>query len=109
MERELQEAKDAWATNTNNAQALLEVLQVVAVGVACLEQHGYVGRDDFVILNTPSLKAQRRKEMWICAECHSPIEDPHGVGCSIGRRINAVMEDREPSRPSLDTTGEVYG
>lgn len=39
-EHELQEAKEAWCTGRGDAGALEELLQVIAVGVACLEQHG---------------------------------------------------------------------
>jgi len=44
MESELQEAKDGWCRGRGDEDALKEVLQVVAVGVACLEQHGVVER-----------------------------------------------------------------
>ena len=43
MEGELQEAKDAFL-NCQPDEMLKEILQVVAVGVACLEQHGIVSR-----------------------------------------------------------------
>lgn len=45
LEGELEEAKQAWRKGIGDADALREILQVVAVGVACLEQHGVVGRD----------------------------------------------------------------
>lgn len=44
MESELQEAKQGWLKGTSNLQALEEILQVIATGVACLEQHGVVER-----------------------------------------------------------------
>lgn len=44
MRRELREAEDAWCSRRGNAGALEEILQVVAVGVACLQQHGIVER-----------------------------------------------------------------
>lgn len=44
MERELQEAKDAWTTQRGDRAALMEILQVAAVAVACLEQHGVISR-----------------------------------------------------------------
>ncbi len=46
MEGELEEAKQAWRKSDNDEGALLEILQVIAVGVACLEQHGIVERED---------------------------------------------------------------
>ena len=45
LERELAEAKDAWLDGTEN-EALQEILQVISVGVACLEQHGVPEEDD---------------------------------------------------------------
>jgi len=44
MEGELAEAKQAWIKGVGDKDALLEILQVIAVGVACLEQHGVVER-----------------------------------------------------------------
>ena len=44
MERELAEAKDAFFKRPSESEMLREVLQVVSVGVACLEQHGVVER-----------------------------------------------------------------
>lgn len=43
MRKELIEAEDEWMKKGND-EALLEILQVVATGVACLEQHGVVLR-----------------------------------------------------------------
>jgi hypothetical protein len=43
MKKELIEAEDAWMKN-GDSDALLEILQVVATGFACLEQHGVVNR-----------------------------------------------------------------
>ena len=46
MEKELAEAKEAYFQSpaTWADDMLLEILQVIAVGVACLEQFGVVGR-----------------------------------------------------------------
>lgn len=44
MEAELHEAKYAWAKGQGDDDALRELLQVVAVGVAAMEQHGVVER-----------------------------------------------------------------
>lgn len=41
---ELNEAETAWVKNGGDNAALEEILQVVAVGVACMEQHGIVER-----------------------------------------------------------------
>lgn len=40
MRSELDEAERGWVKNGGDVRALEEVLQTVAVGVACLEQHG---------------------------------------------------------------------
>ncbi|MEL7170399.1 MAG: hypothetical protein AAGN64_13720, partial [Bacteroidota bacterium] len=40
MENELAEAKTAWCEGTGDEGALSELLQVVAVGFAAMEQHG---------------------------------------------------------------------
>ena len=44
MESELNEAKEAWVSTGLDKPALREILQVIAVGVACLEEHGVVER-----------------------------------------------------------------
>ncbi len=47
MERELLEAKEAWCTDPHvsaDTHTLEEILQVITVGAACLEQHGIVDR-----------------------------------------------------------------
>lgn len=44
-EAELAEAKLAWVKGIGDGDALLELLQVIAVVVACLEQHGVVERE----------------------------------------------------------------
>jgi hypothetical protein len=44
LESELNEAKQAWVKGHGNEDCLRELLQVVAVGVAALEQHGVVER-----------------------------------------------------------------
>ena len=41
-ESELQEAKTAWCKGHGDAGALEELIQVAAVAVACMEQHGIV-------------------------------------------------------------------
>jgi hypothetical protein len=40
IEGELNEAKQAWLKNSSDYDALLELVQVAATVVACLEQHG---------------------------------------------------------------------
>ena len=42
MENELQEAKKAYFSRPSEHLMLAEIIQVIAVGVACLEQHGIV-------------------------------------------------------------------
>ena len=44
MQAELDEAKQAWVEGHGDNGALKEILQVISVGVACLEQHGVVER-----------------------------------------------------------------
>lgn len=44
LQSELNEAKEAWVKGFSDDDALQEVLQVIAVGVACLQQHGIVER-----------------------------------------------------------------
>jgi hypothetical protein len=45
MRNEIAEAEQAW-TKKGEAEALKEILQVVATGFACLEQHGVVERTE---------------------------------------------------------------
>lgn len=44
MEREIAEVKEAFFQRSADEEMLGEILQVVAVGVACMEQHGIVER-----------------------------------------------------------------
>lgn len=46
MRKELREAEDGWCSERGNHKALCEILQVVTVGFACLQQWGIVTRDD---------------------------------------------------------------
>ena len=50
FEAELNEAKKAWIKVPGDKEALREIVQVVAVGFACLEQHGAVRRSDILAL-----------------------------------------------------------
>ena len=45
MQSELNEALEAWVHNGGDTEALREIIQVVATGVACLEQHGVFERE----------------------------------------------------------------
>lgn len=45
METELEEAKKAWVSQAGDFGCLQKILQVAAVGFACLEQHGIVERE----------------------------------------------------------------
>jgi hypothetical protein len=40
----LQRAKNAWATSNSDAAALESLRKLLAIGVACAEQHGIRGR-----------------------------------------------------------------
>lgn len=40
MRRKIEDAEDAWYNNRVTDNAMGEVIQAVATGVACLEQHG---------------------------------------------------------------------
>ena len=44
MQAELDEAKQGWLKGRGDDEALLELLQAISVGVACLEQHGICER-----------------------------------------------------------------
>lgn len=46
MEKELSEAKAAYFKRPADEEMLVEILQVVAVGVACMEQHGIQERGE---------------------------------------------------------------
>lgn len=50
VESELQEAKQAWCKTGGDFGALEELLQVIAVGVAALEQHGVFERPNITML-----------------------------------------------------------
>jgi NTP pyrophosphatase (non-canonical NTP hydrolase) len=47
LEAELNEAKEGWINNTGeigDQEAIKEILQVISVGVGCLENHGVIER-----------------------------------------------------------------
>lgn len=44
MRKLLRDAEDAWASSDGDYKALLELRKVLAVGVACAEQHGLPAR-----------------------------------------------------------------
>ena len=44
MQSELREATGAWVHKKGDKEAILEIIQLVSVGVACLEQHGVISR-----------------------------------------------------------------
>ncbi len=44
MRKLLADAEAAWASSNGDYQALVEIRKVLAVGVACAEQHGLPGR-----------------------------------------------------------------
>ena len=46
MQKELEEARDGWCASTDDIHALREILQVIALGVSCLEQHGVIERSE---------------------------------------------------------------
>ena len=46
MQGELEEAARGWRKGKGDTDALREILQVIAVGVACLEQHGVIEREN---------------------------------------------------------------
>lgn len=45
MRKLLRDAEDAYQSQRGDIGALDEIRKVVAVGVACMEQHGPIGRD----------------------------------------------------------------
>lgn len=45
MQVKLRKVEDAWAGARDDSAALRELLKVVALGVACLEQHGIIERE----------------------------------------------------------------
>ncbi len=44
MRKLLNDAEEAWASRNSDQPALAEIRKVIAVGVACGEQHGLPGR-----------------------------------------------------------------
>lgn len=46
VRKELREAEDAWCSQRGDASALEELLQVAAVAIACIQQHGIVERPE---------------------------------------------------------------
>lgn len=46
MRGELNEAEYGWLKQSGDEKALEEILQVIATGIACLQQHGIVERQE---------------------------------------------------------------
>jgi len=57
MRKLLTDAEKAWATHSNDYEALQEIRKIVAVGVACCEQHGVQTRSKF---EEPPLESMRQ-------------------------------------------------
>lgn len=47
MSKLIRDAENAWASSNGDYKALEEVRKVIAVGVACAEQHGITTRSKF--------------------------------------------------------------
>lgn len=47
MQKKLNDAIKAWSENNNDYKALCEIGKVLAIGVACGEQHGLPGRSQY--------------------------------------------------------------
>lgn len=63
MRKLLRDAEDVWATNGDDAGALEELRKVVAVGVACFEQHGVEMRDAPAIEPAPAWPPQKDERL----------------------------------------------
>ena len=80
VEAELQEAKQGWVKGKGDADALRELVQVAAVAVAALEQHGTLERD-WQSLNLPELLRFRwsfhmapvNDGVRRCGDCDAPV------------------------------------
>lgn len=80
VEGELQEAKQGWTKGKGDADALRELVQVAAVAVAALEQHGALERP-WKALNLPDLARVRWSRHLApvsggirrCGECDAPV------------------------------------
>lgn len=59
MRKLLRDAEDAWATSSDDILALDEMRKVVAVGVACFEQHGAPLREQPTIKAPPAWQAPK--------------------------------------------------
>jgi len=57
MHKLLRDAEDAWSGAAGDYKALEEIRKVIAVGVACCEQHGVYTRSKFT---EPPLESMRR-------------------------------------------------
>jgi hypothetical protein len=62
MDKCMADAKKAWVCGHGDTQALHEIRQVVAVGVAAMEQCGALPR------GTPIINTER------CSQCHYPTD-----------------------------------
>ena len=90
LERELAEAKEAWMTRNGDQAALQEILQVAAVAVAALQQHGV-----FAQVNRVAPKCLTTEEVWhwrksdMTVSCRSDVPgqcvtaNPYHVTCRI--------------------------
>lgn len=63
MRKLLRDAEDVWSTSGDDAGALEELRKVVAVGVACFEQHGVPLRDAPVIEPAPAWNPKKDERL----------------------------------------------
>ncbi len=73
MRAELQEAEQAWCKANSDGPALSEILQVVAVGVACMEQHGVVTR--FTLQAATEIEEEKSRQEEAQLKAHLAVRE----------------------------------
>jgi hypothetical protein len=115
MQRELAEAVEAWAKgHPDDTAALCEVVQVAAVAVACLEQHGFglvvemATHLERVADLGPAVQPDARLAAWEEA-LRSVCRTNEAVAAEVGRRVEARRKEAEETLRRWEEMGVDVG
>lgn len=114
MRKLLRDAEDAWATNDNDESALAELRKVVAVGVACFEQHGVPVRDiDSAVVDPERMAWPPKKDERLAGvsneRLHKGYDALRGKDLSINFDFDVDGKTLTLTRDEIDTELEARG
>lgn len=97
MRKLLRDAEDNWATSNDDNGALAELRKVVAVGVACFEQHGVPMRDVQVVAAPPARVWATQKDERLAGVDNNKLHEMYDAlrDKNIGATREVVNSDGE--------------